>query len=68
MIVNENEENITSDDKNNILSVESHTLLFFMIIIAGSYLDRLFGCKLQKLLEKNLLVQHIAGFFTMFFF
>lgn len=68
MMVSNVEDNITSDDENNVLSVESHTLLFFMIIVAGSYLDRLFGCKLQKLLDKNLLVQHIAGFFTMFFF
>jgi len=46
----------------------SKQLFFFILIISGNYLGELFSCRTQKLFTNNMIVKHILGIMTMFFF
>ena len=49
--------------------VENYKGIFiFYMIISANFLSNIFGCTTQKLFSKNILVKHIIGFLTLFFF
>ena len=54
---------------NNIVTIERLLAIFiFTLIISGNFLAQLFPCNIQKLLSNNILVKHLFGFLTLFFF
>jgi len=49
--------------------VERFAAIFiFTLIISGNFLAQLFPCKIQEALSHNILVKHLFGFLTLFFF
>ena len=46
----------------------SMALFVFLLIISGNYLGNLFPCRVQHLLENNILLKHFLGYFTLLFF
>lgn len=57
--------NLNQDLKAN-LPISSLFILF--VIIGGNYMSQLFPCRLQTVLEKNMLAKHLLGFFTLLLF
>ena len=43
-------------------------VFIFTLIISGNFLAQLFPCKIQEALTHNIVIKHIFGFFTLFFF
>ena len=55
--------------ENNIVTTESLLSIFiFTLIISGNFLAELFPCKIQHMLTNNIIIKHIFGFLTLFFF
>lgn len=47
----------------------SGKLLFVLyLMISSNYLGNLFGCRIQNELNRNMLLKHILGFLTLYFF
>ena len=44
------------------------TIFILVLIISAGYLTQLFPCKLQQLLNENIYMKHLFGFFTLVFF
>lgn len=57
--------NLSRDIKAN-LPISSLFILF--VIIGGNFMSPLFPCRLQGILEKNMLAKHLLGFFTLLLF
>lgn len=54
---------------NNLTGLFEYKALFVLyLIIAANFLAQTFGCKTQYLLNNNMYVKHLIGFFTLFFF
>lgn len=54
---------------NNLTGLFEYKALFaFYLIISAGFLNQIFGCKTQYLLNNNMYVKHLIGFFTLFFF
>lgn len=54
---------------NNIDLVSNTKGLFLLyLIISGNFLAELFGCHLQKALASNMLLKHLFGIMTLYFF
>jgi predicted ferric reductase len=43
-------------------------LFILYLVISGNYLGNLFGCRVQDLFTNNMLVKHLLGFLTFYFF
>ena len=43
-------------------------IFIFLLIISGNYLGNLFPCRVQSLLNNNILLRHFLGYFTLLFF
>lgn len=43
-------------------------IFILYLIIAGNYTNNLFSCKIQYFFENNILIKHILGFMTLYFF
>lgn len=43
-------------------------IFIFYLIIAGNYINDLFGCNIKKILVESMLAKHVAGYFTLLFF
>lgn len=50
-------------DKFNIKS-----LFVLYLIISGNYLGQLLSCKVQKHFQNNMIIKHLLGFMTLYFF
>ena len=50
-----------------ILSIPASIFIMYLII-AGSFLGGLLGCRTQQLITTNMAVKHLLGLMTMFFF
>lgn len=46
----------------------SAALFVLMLLVAGNYLQELFGCRLQKLLRESIIAKHIVGVLFLLFF
>ena len=55
--------NTTLNDQRSLMA-----LFIFLLIISGNYLGNLFPCRVQSLLDNNILLKHFLGYFTLFFF
>jgi hypothetical protein len=56
-------------ESNTQYFVERFAAIFiFTLIISGNFLAELFPCKIQEALSHNILIKHIFGFLTLFFF
>jgi hypothetical protein len=53
-------------DKNSLIQLKGVFVLY--LIVSCNFLAKLFSCKTQLLLESNMYVKHLIGFFTLFFF
>lgn len=52
----------------NIVKNNYNSIFIFYLIIAAGYIANIFGCAAQKLFERNMLIKHIVGVFTLYFF
>lgn len=43
-------------------------LLFFFIILSGNYLGKLLACHTQRIFTNSMIVKHIIGFISLYFF
>ena len=50
------------------LASMSNQIFIFYLIISGNFIGNLLSCKTQKLFTENILVRHILGFATLYFF
>ena len=50
------------------LASMSKQIFIFYLIISGNFIGNLLSCKTQKLFTENILVRHILGFATLYFF
>lgn len=49
--------------------VDGGKYLFIMyLMVSSNYLGTLFGCGVQRILDTNMIVKHLFGFMTMYFF
>ena len=48
--------------------ISIYNIFIFFLIISSNYLGELFPCKVQKMLDSNMLFKHIFGFLTLSFF
>lgn len=55
-----------NQDLEKVVPISSLFILF--MIIGGNYLAPLFPCKLQRMLNSNMLTKHAIGFLTLLFF
>lgn len=45
-----------------------NSILVLYMLICGGYIANLFGCRVQYLLSNNMVLKHLLGFMTMYFF
>lgn len=57
----------TQNIKENIIAFPKSVFVLYLII-SGNFLANLFGCKIQQALQSNMLLKHLLGFMTMYFF
>lgn len=50
------------------LASMSKQIFIFYLIISGNFIGNLLSCKTQKLFTENIIVRHILGFATLYFF
>lgn len=51
------------------LMISSFKHLFILyLVISGNFIGNTFSCKLQKLLQNNMIFKHLIGFMLLFFF
>jgi hypothetical protein len=46
----------------------SKNLFVLYLIMSSNFLANLFGCKVQKALNESMILKHVLGFFTLYFF
>jgi len=53
-----------------MFKVEDKTIaiLVFILIISGNYIGQLFPCNVQAVLSESMIMKHVFGFLTLFFF
>jgi hypothetical protein len=54
--------------KNYLLDSNLFLVFTFILIVSANFLAQTFPCRLQYILNHNMLVKHLFGFFTMIFF
>lgn len=52
----------------NLLINGGKYLFVLYLVISGNYLGNLFGCQVQNIFNNNMLVKHLLGFLTFYFF
>tara|TARA_B110000261_G_C13058247_1_gene347047 strand:- start:671 stop:1249 length:579 start_codon:yes stop_codon:yes gene_type:complete len=45
-----------------------HGIFLMILIVSANFLAETFPCRIQKILQTNMLAKHVFGFFTMMFF
>lgn len=50
------------------MEIYAHHMFILYLLIAANFLAPLIGCKMQKLLQDSMLMKHIVGFMTLYFF
>jgi hypothetical protein len=48
--------------------LKGKNLFILYLVISSNFLANLFGCKIQKAFNENMLLKHLLGFFTLYFF
>jgi hypothetical protein len=54
--------------KQNMLQTNIYTIFVFILIVSSNYLAQLFPCRFQYILQENMIVKHLLGYFTILFF
>lgn len=54
-------------NNNYLETAPYHSVFVLYLLISCNFLAQLFSCNLQKVLNENMFVKHIFGFFTMLF-
>jgi len=54
--------------KLNDFSDWAKAIFILYLMVSGNYIGTLFGCKIQNLFDNNMIVKHILGFATLYFF
>ena len=54
--------------KLNDFSDWAKAIFILYLMVSGNYIGTLFGCKIQTLFDNNMIVKHILGFATLYFF
>ena len=51
-----------------IVNSSATSIFVLYLIISSNFLDSLFGCRIQRQLNENMILKHLLGLMTMFFF
>jgi hypothetical protein len=57
-----------SDTKENQAILTGKNLFVLYLVISSNFLAGLFGCKIQDAFNKNIILKHVLGFLTLYFF
>ena len=57
-----------SSKQNEVILSMPASIFIMYLIIAGSFLGGLLGCRTQEMITNNMAVKHLLGLMTMFFF
>jgi len=52
----------------NLIEFNYKGIFIFYIIIAAAFLPNILGCHIQKLFDNNMIVKHVIGVITLYFF
>ncbi len=50
------------------MEIYAHHMFILYLLIAANFLAPLVGCKMQRILQDSMLLKHILGFMTLYFF
>ena len=59
---------MTKDDKKIDYSLLAKQIFIFSLIVSGNYIGETFSCSIQNKLNNNMILKHILGIMTMYFF
>jgi len=52
----------------DVLNNSSRSLFVLYLMVSSNYLGNLFSCKTQEAFQTNMLIKHLLGFLTLYFF
>lgn len=64
----QNEEIKDIDEESIDYSLFTKQIFFFALIVSGNYIGQIFSCSIQERLENNMILKHLLGLMTMYFF
>jgi hypothetical protein len=50
------------------MEIYAHHMFILYLLIAANFMAPLVGCKMQRILQDSMLLKHIIGFMTLYFF